>query len=391
MADYRERAKIFAFEIEGTSGTEEAPSVSADAIRAEGLGWDPQFEVEQTNEHTGSLDGDAPIVGAGYAQVRGECLLKGDGAGGTAPEFGDLLRAAAMSETLLASDESGTAQTGTSSTITLAASGPSSTDDVYNGAVIVTTGGTGSGQTRVITDYNGTSKVATVSPDWDTDPDNTTTYTIYAHAKYQPVSSGLETGTGYLWDQHTGSGSSRLRKVIGAVCAPQFRFPAGRVGRMPWTVMGKIPANPTDVSDPGDPTYDSVTAGPFLGATIKIGGVDVKPTEISFDLGINGVMDVDPTESLGYDAASVASRRITGEINPRQSALSGRNAFADFVAGTERDLWVNYGSTAGNRISIYCPAIRYTGAQPTNNDGILAERLPFEVIGQDTGIIVCFY
>ena len=56
----------------------------------------------------------------------------------------------------------GTAQAGGTNTITLD-SGASSTDDLYIGSSIRTTGGTGSGQTRYISDYVGSSKVATVS------------------------------------------------------------------------------------------------------------------------------------------------------------------------------------------------------------------------------------
>src|SRR5688572_27212309 len=72
---------------------------------------------------------------------------------------------------------SGTAQAGTTSTITLAA-GASATDDIYNEKVIVLTGGTGSGQHRTITDYVGATKVATISPVYTTAPGATTTYVV---------------------------------------------------------------------------------------------------------------------------------------------------------------------------------------------------------------------
>jgi len=72
----------------------------------------------------------------------------------------------------------GTAQSATNNTITLA-SGASSTDDAYNGYGIVIIGGTGSGQDHLrITDYNGTTKVATLTSTWTTNPDSTSTYRI---------------------------------------------------------------------------------------------------------------------------------------------------------------------------------------------------------------------
>ena len=73
--------------------------------------------------------------------------------------------------------ESDTAQAGGSNTITLH-SGASSHDDIYNGSTIKITGGTGSGQTRIISDYVHSTKVATVSENWTTQPDNTSTFTI---------------------------------------------------------------------------------------------------------------------------------------------------------------------------------------------------------------------
>ncbi len=71
----------------------------------------------------------------------------------------------------------GTATAGGASTITLPAAAIA-TDDIYNGSTITITGGTGSGQARIISDYVGATKVATVSVAWTTQPDNTSTFGI---------------------------------------------------------------------------------------------------------------------------------------------------------------------------------------------------------------------
>lgn len=78
-------------------------------------------------------------------------------------------------------DDVGTAQAGGSNTITLR-SGAVATDDYYNGAYVTLTGGTGVGQTRKITDYVGSTKVATLDSNWVTNPDNTSTYIILGRA-----------------------------------------------------------------------------------------------------------------------------------------------------------------------------------------------------------------
>jgi len=74
---------------------------------------------------------------------------------------------------------SDTAQAGsTSSTIVLAGTS-SAVDDFYNGWIIEITGGTGAGQVRAITDYDGGTVTATISPNWTTTPDGTSTYDIF--------------------------------------------------------------------------------------------------------------------------------------------------------------------------------------------------------------------
>lgn len=71
-----------------------------------------------------------------------------------------------------------TAQAGAATTITLDASA-SATDNLYRRGIIAIVSGTGAGQTRIITGYVGSTKVATVDT-WTTNPDNTSVFAIYA-------------------------------------------------------------------------------------------------------------------------------------------------------------------------------------------------------------------
>ena len=70
-----------------------------------------------------------------------------------------------------------TAQSATASTITLATEA-SAVDDIYNEMLIEITAGSGSGQISKITDYNGTTKVATVEANFNPIPDDTSVYRI---------------------------------------------------------------------------------------------------------------------------------------------------------------------------------------------------------------------
>lgn len=71
----------------------------------------------------------------------------------------------------------GTAAAGGNNTITLDGSA-SGADNTYNTQVVYISGGTGSGQERTVLDYVGSTKIATVTKDWTTNPDATSTYTI---------------------------------------------------------------------------------------------------------------------------------------------------------------------------------------------------------------------
>lgn len=71
----------------------------------------------------------------------------------------------------------GTAQAGASSTITLDA-GASASDDFYVGDLIQIISGTGAGQSRIVTDYVGSTKVATVDSAWNTNPANGSAFVL---------------------------------------------------------------------------------------------------------------------------------------------------------------------------------------------------------------------
>jgi len=89
----------------------------------------------------------------------------------------------------------GIAQTGTINTITL--NGDASVvDGAYDPAMISIVNFTGYGQTRLILEYDGDTKIAVVDRNWKTIPDATSEYVISAHAGRDHVNEGLAiTGT----------------------------------------------------------------------------------------------------------------------------------------------------------------------------------------------------
>lgn len=147
-----------------------------------------QIEAEvdaNTVSDTVGLDDDA-ITGAKYDETTAFPLASAD-SGST-----EVARTGADSDTLetlsdqidgvsagsgLTALASGTAQGGTASTIQLAAT-ETFADDELNHQVVKVTSGTGAGQSRLITDYTGSTDTATVTPNWATNPDATSVYEV---------------------------------------------------------------------------------------------------------------------------------------------------------------------------------------------------------------------
>ena len=73
--------------------------------------------------------------------------------------------------------DTGSLQAATTTSVTLKAAA-SATDDIFVGLCVHMTSGAQSGKARKITDYNGTTKVATVFPAWETAPVATDNYKI---------------------------------------------------------------------------------------------------------------------------------------------------------------------------------------------------------------------
>jgi hypothetical protein len=85
----------------------------------------------------------------------------------------------------------GTAQAGANGSITLD-SGASATNNLYNDQLVVILSGTGAGQVRPIIGYVGSTKVASITPNWATNPDNTSVF-VLTTAAFADVVSWLQT------------------------------------------------------------------------------------------------------------------------------------------------------------------------------------------------------
>jgi hypothetical protein len=213
--------------------------------------------------------------------------------------------------------DSGTLQAGTSTTVTLKATA-SATNDIYNGMYVNITGGTGSGQTRLIEDYNGTTKVATVGEAFTVTPDGTSTYTTTTF-------SALSVNQ-YINAQP--QGRARIVRYVSATVVeavteyPFFNTTAIDGGR--W----ELEHGYVDVWSSGKGWPRTVT---FHEGRLYFGGSKSRPSTV-WGSKIGLFFDFVPNESLDDDA--VEATLDTNDLNVITDIISGRD-FQVFTTGGE--------------------------------------------------------
>lgn len=390
MSDFKRINRTFLAKVESTSGTDASPTVGANAVAVEDPTFGYGFETDETNEVTGSLDRSARYTGGGNGTMSLTAILKGASAGGSAPEISPLLKAAALSETLLAADVTDVLQAGSSTTAIVLASGEISADDLYVGQIFEMTDGGEAGEQRIIIDSVASTDTITVWPALSGSPSVGEAYKINAGALYTPASDSIPTLSAYLYQHKTTAGNHRLEKLLGAAVRASLNIPVRRVGRWSFELTGQLTA-PADVTDPGAATYDGASKPVLTAAMAYLDSNVVKFSEVSFDLGNEVETADDPTATYGYDVGAVVRRRITGRINPRTELVATRNAFSDIANATTRKLWLLFGTGDGGKVSIYVPQARFIAHSDADNRGFAHEGLDFDCEGTDTGIYITVF
>ena len=161
------------------TGAIDADSIAADAITAAKIA---NAAIDAATFAAGAIDAasiaTAAITAAKFGAGAIDAAAIGTGAiDADAIADNAIDRATFAVDTGLQTIRSNTAAAGAAGSITLDAAA-NATDDFFNDCWVFLTGGTGAGQARLISDYVGATKVASVIPNWVTNPDATTTFAI---------------------------------------------------------------------------------------------------------------------------------------------------------------------------------------------------------------------
>lgn len=362
-----DRRRIILAKIQPTAGTDSVPTGAANAILLAGKPtvrpWAASnVDRDLIRDHFGASE---QLSGTGYVELSFTTEFQGSGTAGSAPAWGPLARGCAFAEVTTAAAVTGTAQSGsTSGTLKLAA-GASASDDTYNGMRVSITGGTGSGQSALILDYTGSSKVANVGPAWSVTPDATSTYSIDANVAYNPITSSQEMLSIYYYRDGV------QRKVIDCRGALEA-IEAGVGGRpiMKWKFIG-IDAGVSAVTNPAQTLTGWKAPAVITDANtgdVMIDGVAYASQGFS----IAGGNTVSFTPLLGGESVDVTGRNVTGSCALDLTAAQVASFHTAMKANTLHTFGFLHGTAAGYRMSVTAPAVQLIDPSETDiNDRAL--------------------
>jgi hypothetical protein len=211
----------------------------------------------------------------------------------------------------------GTAQAGSSNTITLK-SASSATDDIYVGMFIEITAGTGAGQTRLCEDYVGSTKVLEVHPAWTTAPNNTSQYEISSF-KAAAV------------NQYVNAQPQGRARIVEVLSDTKVRA----VTEYPFFSTSNIDAGKWEIEHGYEDVWSASKGWPrtvtFHEGRLFFGGSKSRPSTI-WGSKIGLFYDFVPSESLDDDA--VEATLDTNELNVIADIISSRD-FQVFTTGGE--------------------------------------------------------
>ena len=372
------RKRLILAKTEATYGTDSSPA-GTDAILVKELEITPiEADVVSRDLIRPYLGNSDQLLANTRVSITFQVELAGSGTAATAPRFSSLLKACGMAETTTAAAITGTAQAGSAGSITLAAAA-SATDDIYNGMIITITGGTGSGGVGVITDYVGSTKVATVQKSTATfTPGASSTYSIAANVGYKPVSASFDSASIYF------NNDGVLHIITGARGTFVLNAEVGEIPTIEFTMLGIYNA-PTDTAAPATTYTNQATPLIFkAGNTTAFSILGYSGCLMSLELDMAN--ETVYRELVGCDkSVIITNRAVEGTCMIEAPTIAQKDFFTIANDDTTGILTMLHGTTAGNRVTLLAPKVDIGNPSYEDSDGIQMLSLPFAAIPTSAG------
>ncbi len=389
MPVLRRKNSVALAKVETTVGTDAVPTAGSNAFRVENIRIAPRANIVQTDEVTGSLDGNGPIIGGMTHEIAFDLYLKGGGTAGVAPEFDAVMQACRWASVLTASPVPAAPEAlaaGASATQCTLGASAVGTAQLYRGMPIIFSSAVAG--PAFISDYSA-AKLAVLTDTMSGNLTATSNYQIPANVLYKPASSNLKSASIYIYTDGV-----RWR-FVGCRGSMQASFPSGGPPKLSFRMMG-LWLDETDQAVP-TPTYDGSRPAVFRDASVNsytrmlVNRLATGLSRLDYDMGNEVVFPDNPNTQEGHDPAEIVRARMTGRMDPYKTLIATRDIMADFRAGTQRIIHARVNAAAGVRCAITMPAAQYTGRDLGDRSGLLTEEVPFECVGQDAGAFICLW
>ena len=245
--------------------------------------------------------------------------------------------------------------------------------------IITITGGTGSGGVGVITDYVGSTKVATVQKSTATfTPGASSTYSIAANVGYKPVSASFDSASIYF------NNDGVLHVITGARGTFVLNAEVGEIPTIEFTMTGIYNA-PTDTAAPASTYTNQATPLIFkAGSTtaFSILGYSGCLMSLEFDM----ANEIIYRELVGCDkSVIITNRAVEGTCMIEAPTIAQKDFFTIANDDTTGILTMLHGTTAGNRVTLLAPKVDIGNPSYEDSDGIQMLSLPFAAIPTSAG------
>lgn len=226
------------------------------------------------------------------------------------------------------------AQAGAAGSITLDASA-NATDDFYNDCLVQIVGGTGVGQARLVSDYVGSTKVASVVPNWVTTPDSTSIFHVNPSGRVD-IGQWVDVAPSALI-------SGRVDASVGAMQTGVITAAAHAAGAIDAAAIASDAITAAKIAD-GAIDAATLATGTITAAKFAAGAIDAAAiADNAIDAGAiaTGAITAAKFAAGAIDAAAIATNAIDADAlaadvtTELQSGLATAAALATVQADTD--------------------------------------------------------
>ena len=196
---------------------------------------------------------------------------------------------------------------------------------------------------------------------------------------YAPAAPESYYTLGWIVPGLGGAGEDMLFRMAGCQGAPKFTCKSGDLRRMNVSASGVMVA-PADSSIVTSPTWDTTAPTAFLNDAVVIHGSTLAFETLEIDMGQEIGYRTNANAAAGAITAQIMGRRATGSVDIEAEKLATFNIYTRITANTTGALAMTPSASAGNKVAINAPKIRFTGVDHGDRAGALVWQAKFECL-----------